>query len=107
MRSSRGPVRSKKRPSKPRARPFALVIANGPYPGIQRAEIARRIGAMMDILQWRESHVSFVLTNDEQIQHLNQIYRGKDRPTDVLAFSMREGDFAAFAGNLLGDVIVS
>src|SRR5438105_13479191 len=39
------------------------------------------------------------------------MYRGKDKPTDVLAFPMREGDFgrlhAGLPAGLLGDVIVS
>jgi probable rRNA maturation factor len=39
------------------------------------------------------------------------MYRGKDRPTDVLAFPMREGDFgrlhAGLPARLLGDVVLS
>jgi probable rRNA maturation factor len=31
-----------------------------------------------------------VLTDDEQIRLLNRAYRGKDEPTDVLSFSLRE-----------------
>ena len=62
---------------------------------------------MLALLQMQKQEVSIVLTNDDQIQHLNKIYRGKNRPTDVLAFAMREGDFSHLAGELLGDVIVS
>lgn len=38
---------------------------------------------------------------------MNKIYRKKDRPTDVLAFAMREGDFGGLAGDTLGDVVIS
>lgn len=38
---------------------------------------------------------------------LNGRYRRLPRPTDVLAFAMREGSFAAMAGDLLGDVVIS
>ena len=62
---------------------------------------------MIDLLQLQNNEVSFVLTNDDTIQQLNKIYRGKDRPTDVLAFALREGRFAELAGAALGDVIVS
>ncbi len=48
-----------------------------------------------------------MLTTDERIRSLNRSYRGQDKPTDVLAFSMREGEFGALSGNLLGDVVVS
>jgi probable rRNA maturation factor len=62
---------------------------------------------MLSAVQMPDGELSIVLTDDDQIQKLNRDYRGKDRPTDVLAFSMREGDFSRLAGDLLGDVIVS
>jgi probable rRNA maturation factor len=62
---------------------------------------------MLALLQLEKMELSVLLTDDDQIQQLNKMYRAKDRPTDVLAFAMREGDFSALAGNLLGDVILS
>ena len=84
-----------------------LRIESGPHAGIQRGEIVRRVRAMLGCLQLEKAELSIVLTGDLQIQQLNKSYRGKDRPTDVLAFAMREGDFSRLAGDLLGDVIVS
>jgi probable rRNA maturation factor len=86
---------------------IALSIEHGPHAGVARAEILRRIRAMARLLQLNKSDISFLLTDDERIHQLNKTYRGKDRPTDVLAFAMREGEFAALAGPELGDVIVS
>jgi probable rRNA maturation factor len=74
---------------------------------MSRKEILRRIHTMVELLQLRNCEISFVLTDDKRIHQLNKIYRDKDRPTDVLAFAMREGDFAELAGASLGDVIVS
>ena len=74
---------------------------------VTRAEILRRAKAMLAALQLKNEEVSLLLTSDEQIQELNKTYRHKDRPTDVLAFAQREGEFGALAGSLLGDVIVS
>jgi probable rRNA maturation factor len=34
--------------------------------------------------------ISLVVTSQERIQELNREYRGKDRPTDVLSFSLSE-----------------
>lgn len=62
---------------------------------------------MIQVLQLDKAEVSFVLTDDKRIHELNKIYRGKNRPTDVLAFAMHEGEFGALAGRVLGDVIVS
>ena len=48
--------------------------------------------------------LSFV--DPETIQRLNRDYRGIDRPTDVLSFSMVEGEYSELAGDILGDVII-
>ncbi len=36
------------------------------------------------------AEISLVITGQERIQELNREYRGLDRPTDVLSFSLRE-----------------
>jgi probable rRNA maturation factor len=46
------------------------------------------------------------LVRDGEIRELNRRYRGRDRATDVLAFALREGEFAA-VGGALGDVVIS
>lgn len=51
--------------------------------------------------------VSVLLTDDVDIKQLNRDYRGIDAPTDVLAFSMREGEDGDVNPSLLGDLVVS
>ncbi|KAB2897514.1 MAG: rRNA maturation RNase YbeY, partial [Kofleriaceae bacterium] len=41
------------------------------------------------------------------IHALNRDYRGKDKPTDVLAFAQREGPPGATDATVLGDVVIS
>ena len=53
------------------------------------------------------SEVSVLLTDDSDIRQLNREYRGIDAPTDVLAFSMREGEDSDINPGLLGDLVVS
>lgn len=53
-----------------------------------------------------DHEVSIVLTDDDQIQQLNKTYRGIDKPTNVLAFPMQEGQFADITPGLLGDVVI-
>jgi probable rRNA maturation factor len=66
---------------------------------------------MLALLQLEKAELSLHLSGDSTIHQLNKEYRGKDKPTDVLAFAMREGDFGRFhdglPARLLGDVIVS
>ncbi|GGJ09268.1 endoribonuclease YbeY [Alicyclobacillus cellulosilyticus] len=55
-----------------------------------------------------EVSVSFV--SDEEIHELNRRYRRVDRPTDVLSFSMLEGEAVPGPEDerpLLGDIVVS
>ncbi len=51
--------------------------------------------------------LSIVMTNDEQIQQLNKTYRRIDKPTNVLAFPMQEGQFTDITPGLLGDIVIS
>jgi len=53
------------------------------------------------------NEISIVITDDDQIQHLNKSYRGIDSPTNVLAFPMQEGQFSDITPGLLGDVVLS
>jgi len=51
--------------------------------------------------------ISIVITDNAQIQQLNKTYRKVDKPTNVLAFPMQEGEFADIAPSLLGDIVIS
>jgi probable rRNA maturation factor len=54
----------------------------------------------------RSSELSLSLVDDAEIQELNRTWRGIDRPTDVLSFSLVEGDCELHRGSLLGDVVI-
>ena len=41
------------------------------------------------------------------MRSLNRRYRGKDRTTDVLSFSFREGAFGGLQHRMLGDIVIS
>ena len=62
---------------------------------------------MLRHLRLPRAELSIVLTTDRQIQKLNKLYRKKNKPTDVLSFGMRDGEFGERAGALLGDVVIS
>lgn len=87
--------------------PVRLVAMAGPYPGVPKGAVLRAARAMLGAIQMKHFELSIVLTDDEQIKDLNRVYRNKDKPTDVLAFSQREGHLGDQAGRLLGDVVVS
>ncbi len=51
--------------------------------------------------------LSLALVGDEEIRVLNRDFRGVDKATDVLSFSMREGEGGQLHPELLGDVVIS
>jgi probable rRNA maturation factor len=74
--------------------------------GIDRRVLGRKATIVLDALGLAESELSLSLVGDAEIRRLNRTYRGKDRPTDVLSFSLREGEFGD-VGRALGDVVIS
>lgn len=84
-----------------------LSIRRGPHEDVSRPKVRRWAERMLADLELQDSELSIVLTNDAEIHELNREYRGKDSPTDVLAFPMGEGEGSEFAGPLLGDVVIS
>ncbi|MFO0682940.1 MAG: rRNA maturation RNase YbeY [Sandaracinus sp.] len=69
--------------------------------------VRTRATRMLAALELEGAELSLVLTDDPTIHALNRDYRKKDKPTDVLAFALREGPYAELAGAMLGDVVVS
>lgn len=68
--------------------------------------LARRARRLLATLGLRDAELSLLLVSDPVMHELNRTWRRKDRPTDVLAFSQREGEAPAPA-ELLGDVVIS
>jgi probable rRNA maturation factor len=58
-------------------------------------------------LGYQDSELSVSIVGDRSIRRLNREYLGKDRPTNVISFSMREGDFGGLNPDILGDVVIS
>lgn len=75
--------------------------------GIDRAWIVRRARRLLKLLGCPAEELSVLLVDDGEMSRLNRRHRGDGRPTDVLAFPMREGEFSDLSAGLLGDVVIS
>lgn len=53
------------------------------------------------------SELAVTIVGDRSIRRLNREYLGRDKATNVISFSMQEGDFGAINPDLLGDVVIS
>jgi len=54
-----------------------------------------------------DGEISILIVDDPQIEELNRKYLNRNGPTNVIAFPMREGEFADLTPHLLGDVVIS
>jgi len=66
--------------------------------------VAERI---LSVLGCPSSELSIAIVGDRTIRTLNRDYLEKDRPTNVISFSMQEGEFGSVNPELLGDVVIS
>lgn len=75
----------------------------GEWPGLESLEPRLRQAARAALASMgdREGEVSYTFLSADEIQALNRDYLERDRPTDVIAFELGEGQ------DLLGDVYIS
>jgi len=88
------------------------VLIAGPEPGaplrnVDHQRLQARAEQVLRELERSGAELSIALVDDATIAELNQTYRSKSGPTDVLSFSQLEGEHVELAGNLLGDVVIS
>lgn len=106
---------SPSRPEEVRGGPVRVRVSQRDLPPERRLSLAfLRRAVTLAVREGGEegpAEVSLTLTDDRRIQELNRDYRGLDKPTDVLSFSMLEGEALAPTPpgepRLLGDVILS
>lgn len=55
----------------------------------------------------RDKEVSLLLVDNEGIQEINRQHLNRDYPTNVIAFSQREGELGNLNPGILGDVVIS
>ena len=88
------------------------VMISGPPEAVRGSTVdvgrlRRRARCVLSAIGQSRSELSVALVDDEQIAELNAQWRDKPRPTDVLSFSLVEGDFADHRAGMLGDVVIS
>jgi probable rRNA maturation factor len=74
---------------------------------VSGARLARLAERALRLERLAGSQLGVLLVGDRRIRALNLRWRGLDRPTDVLAFSQREGSGGDLHPEVLGDVVIS
>ena len=80
---------------------------SAPVPRINELQIHKTAVSLLELTQMEHAELSILLVDDHNIAGLNRQWRNKNGPTNVLAFSLTEGEDSAMAGNLLGDIVIS
>jgi probable rRNA maturation factor len=75
-------------------------------PAVDRRLLRSRARRLLGELDHARSELSVALVDDAEMARLNEAWRGIPRPTDVLSFSLLEGEDAERRGALLGDVVI-
>jgi len=65
------------------------------------------MATILKSLEMEGHEVSMLFVDDTEITEINRHYLGRNHPTNVIAFSMNEGDFGTINPLLLGDIVIS
>ena len=74
---------------------------------IEKRKIRSTVSTIFQLLDCPDKEVSIVLTDDKHIHALNKTYLGRDKTTNVISFSLQEGEHGNINPQLLGDVVIS
>ena len=74
--------------------------------GIPKKDILRVIALVLRSIGESDASLSAMFIGDWKMRRLNHEWRGKDRTTDVLSFSQREGKTSFPCTTELGDVFI-
>jgi probable rRNA maturation factor len=74
---------------------------------LSKKRLRQTAKVILNALDCPDAELSILIVGDQQIAQLNHQYLNHEGPTNVIAFSMRQGRFANITPNLLGDVVIS
>jgi probable rRNA maturation factor len=83
------------------------IASNQKLVKLDRAGLRRDVRKILELLGTGQQELSLMIVDDEGIRTINRDYLRRDRPTNVIAFSLTEGDFGDVNPAVLGDVVVS
>lgn len=74
---------------------------------VENKKIRATVSKIFKLLDCKAEEISICLTDDPDIRELNKRYLGRNKATNVLSFSLQEGEFGNVNPRLLGDVVIS
>ena len=74
---------------------------------INKRNIRGTVLKILKILDCVDKEISLSFVDDENIKQLNKQYLGRDKATNVISFSLQEGEYSDINPQIMGDIIVS
>jgi probable rRNA maturation factor len=74
---------------------------------IDKRKIRSTALKILKSLDCADKEISLSFVDDENIRLLNKQYLDKDKATNVISFSLQEGEYGNINPQILGDIIVS
>lgn len=74
---------------------------------IDQRKIRSTVLKILKNLDCADKEISLSFVDNKNIKQLNKQYLGKDKATNVLSFSLQEGEYGDINPQILGDIIVS
>jgi probable rRNA maturation factor len=74
---------------------------------IQRSKILNTVLKLLKIMDCANKELSITFVDDNTIKQLNKHYLKRDRSTNVLSFSLQEGEYGNINPDILGDIVIS
>lgn len=62
---------------------------------------------LLQLMDCAEKEISITFVDDRFIQRLNKQYLNRDCPTNVISFSLKEGEYGEINPGILGDIVIS
>jgi probable rRNA maturation factor len=69
--------------------------------------LRRALAEAAAMLSTTDAELAIVLTDDSAIRRLNRRWRGKDEPTNVLAFPAKQPRTSSSPHRLIGDIVIA
>lgn len=74
---------------------------------IDRRSVRRAMSRIMKHLNCSDKVIGLLFVDDREIREINRNYLSRDYPTNVISFSLTEGDFGDINPDILGDIVIS
>lgn len=74
---------------------------------IDKRKIRTNVIRLMKLADCTDKEISITFVDDPTIQSINKQYLSRDKTTNVISFSLQEGDFGDINPDVLGDIVIS